>query len=186
MSIHLIHGIHTAGSDQAPEYLIQYLPGTVYYPDYGYELALTTRLINPMIVGTIEPYVAPGDTLIGHSNGCAIALELVERGAPVDGLVFINAALNAQVKLPDRILWCDIYFNAGDTVTEAAKVAAALGLVDTTWGEMGHSGYSGRDARVTNINCGATAGLPAVSGHSDIFSSRCLFGFCQSRMDSVW
>ena len=62
MTVHLIHGIHTAG------------PGTLKgfpallkdskFPDYGYIYGVETRLMNPVIVGTLKPYVAPGDYLI--------------------------------------------------------------------------------------------------------------------------
>lgn len=169
--IHLVHGIHTSGSDQAPEALIPYLPPPVCYPDYGYELALATRILNPMIEGTVTPYIDPGDVMIGHSNGCAIIYDLLQRGAKPSGVVFINGALDQLFALPACVEWCDVYWNDGDTITEAAKVAAALGLVDLCWGELGHAGYAGSDPRVTNINAGATPGFPKVSGHSAIFDS---------------
>jgi hypothetical protein len=177
MRCHLVHGIRTSGSHQAPEALIPYLaPATVFYPDYGYELELTTRLINPMIVGAIEPYIEPGDIFIGHSNGCAIGYDLLQLGAPFAGVVFINAALERQITLPPWLSWCDVYYNQGDTITEAAQLCSSLGLVDPVWGEMGHAGYEGVDARVTSINCAVSAGLPEVNGHSDIFTKLAAWG----------
>lgn len=169
--IHLVHGIRTSGSNQPPEALIPYLPPAVYYPDYGYELALATRVLNPMIEGAIAPYIEPGDVMIGHSNGCAIIYDLLQKGAQPSGVVFINGALEQVFALPACVQWCDVYFNPGDTITEAAKVAAKLGLVDLCWGELGHAGYAGSDPRVTNINTGNTRGFPIVEGHSAIFSS---------------
>jgi hypothetical protein len=166
--IHLIHGIHTEGLSPV-EGLIPYLaPFEVYYPDYGYIWGLETKIVNPIIVGSLFPYIEPEDILIGHSNGCAIAYDLLQRGVKVAGAVFINGALERSIS---RLApWVDVYFNAGDEITEAAKVGAELGITDPVWGELGHAGYSGTDPAITNINCGSTAGLPAVSGHSDFFT----------------
>ena len=171
MAIHLLHGIHTGGSDQPPEALLPYLPGATFYPDYGWIAAVETRRLNPVIEGSIATYIGTGDILIGHSNGCAIIYDLLQRGVQPSGVVFINGALEQLFTLPPCVLWCDVYYNSGDTITEAAKIAAQLGLVDLCWGELGHAGYAGSDKRVTNINTGAPEGFPAVSGHSAIFDS---------------
>ena len=171
MRITLLHGIHTSGSNQPPEALIPYLPPPVFYPDYGFELAVATRILNPMIEGCIGPYIEPGDVMIGHSNGCAIIYDLLRQGAKPSGLVLINAALEQDITLPAFVQWCDVYYNPGDTVTEAARIAAELGLVDVYWGQMGHGGYKGTDTRVTNINAAATVGFPSVWGHSAIFDT---------------
>lgn len=171
MATSVIHGIHTSGSDQPPEALLAYLTPPVFYPDYGYELAVATRILNPMIEGCIAAYIQPGDVLIGHSNGCAIIYDLLRHGARPSGIVFINGALEQDITLPGFVQWCDVYYNAGDTITEAAAIAEKLGLVDVCWGEMGHAGYSGTDPRITNINTGATTGFPGVRGHSAIFDS---------------
>jgi hypothetical protein len=140
------------------------------YPDYGYELAIEVKTINPMIVGSLLPYVQPGDIGIGHSNGCAILYDLLSLGAPFSKLVFINGALETNFLLPPYLKSMDVYFNPGDGITEAAAIAQRLGLVDPNWGELGHLGYTGKDPRVTNFNCGSTVDMPVVSGHSDLFT----------------
>jgi pimeloyl-ACP methyl ester carboxylesterase len=172
MTIHFIHGILTIPTSPV-DGILPYLRATghqVAFPDYGYELALDVRHVNPMIVGALLPYIQPGDILVGHSNGCAIASDLIQRGAPADHLVLINGALNSDIGFPASVKRVDVYWNAGDTITEAAKIGAELGLVDPSWGEIGHQGYMGNDQRVTNFNCGETVGMPVVSGHSDFFS----------------
>jgi hypothetical protein len=73
--------------------------------------------------------------------------------------------------------WIDVYFNAGDEITEAAKVGAELGIDDPVWGEMGHGGYAPLaggvpDAMILNWDCANTAGMPKVWGHSDFFTPR--------------
>lgn len=170
MTIHLIHGIHTQG--EAPiQGLIPYLPGyDVRYPDYGWISGIETRLVNSIIVGSLKPYVADGDIIIAHSNGCAIAYELMRMGAALAGAIFINAALEQNITRFKWVSWIDVYFNAGDQITEVAKIAAEIGVTDLQWGDMGHAGYVGTDPKITNIDCGRTSGMPVVSGHSDFFT----------------
>jgi hypothetical protein len=170
VKIILIHGIHTEGVSLV-EGMIPYLSQwEVKYPDYGYILGVESRIVNPLIVGSIQPFVDPDDILIGHSNGCAIAYEIMRLGAKVAGAVFINAALQSNISRPATCPWLHVYYNPGDQITEAAQIAARLGIVDPIWGEMGHSGYSGTDKNIISTNCGATPPLPSVSGHSDFFS----------------
>jgi hypothetical protein len=169
--IHLIHGIHTQGESPV-EGLIPFLGSTikVRYPDYGYILGIETRIINPVVVGTLLAYIEPGDVLIGHSNGAAVAYDLMRAGAPVEGLVLINAAVEQTIVRQAPCKWIDVYFNPGDEITEAAKIGQELGITDPIWGEMGHAGYKGSDPLITNFNCGAMPPLPQVSGHSDFFT----------------
>ena len=173
MKIHLVHGIHNAGLSIACYRLVPFLAALgipVKFPDYGFILGLESQRINPAIVGAILPYVEPGDIMVGHSNGCAIIAELAQRGAPMAGAVFINGALKDDITIPPQLDWVEVFYNNGDDITEVAKIAAVVYLVDQSWGEMGHHGYAGKDPRVTaNIDCGNRAGLPAVSGHSEIF-----------------
>jgi pimeloyl-ACP methyl ester carboxylesterase len=175
--IHLIHGIRT-DPVSVVEGLIPYLKtvGDVCYPDYGYLLELETSIVNPMIVGALQPYILEGDIIVGHSNGAAIAYELMNRGARVSGLVFINAALQPKLTRSVGTKWIDVYFNEGDEITVAAQIAEQLHIVDPNWGECGHSGYQGTDPAIVNIDCGATPGMPVVSGHSDFFSHLLAWG----------
>jgi len=170
--IHLLHGIRTGGPSPI-EGLIPYLTGfEVAYPDYGFVWELETRIVNSAIVGTLLPYVKASDILIGHSNGCAIAYEMMQRAPQVAGAVFINAALETNIVRPPSCPWIDVYFNPGDQITELAQIGAAVGVVDRDWGQMGHAGYSGTDINITNINCGEQRNMPIVSGHSDFFTDR--------------
>jgi pimeloyl-ACP methyl ester carboxylesterase len=170
--VHLIHGIRTEPISPV-ENLIPYLVAAgfaVAYPDYGYLLELETAIVNPMLVGAIYPYIGKGDVLIGHSNGAAIAYELMNRGSPVAGLVLINGALQSRLTRAVGTQWIDVYYNAVDQITVAAAAAQRLGIVDPNWGELGHSGYWGTDPAIKNFNCGGTVGMPIVQGHSDFFT----------------
>jgi len=175
--VHVVHGILDPVGKAGLLKLVPYLQQAgfdVRVPDYGLITAVETRIANPIIVRTLRPYVEPGDLYIGHSNGCAIGYDLIRgEGARPAGVVFINGALERDIELPGP-MWADVYYNAGDEATVAAVASAALGLSDPVWGDMGHSGYSGSNPNVTNINCGWVGrkyeGLPLVSGHSDIFT----------------
>lgn len=172
MRVHLIHGIHTEPNSPVKE-LIPYLVKEgfdVRYPEYGYELAVETRLLNPMIEGILLPYIEEGDILIGHSNGCALAYHLMQQGAPAVGAVFINGALETSIVRPGTCKWIDVYCNSGDTVTELAKWGAHYGLADNVWGELGHLGYIGKDPKIQTLHCDTTSGEPVVMGHSDLFT----------------
>lgn len=167
MRVHLVHGIHTQGAGPIAG-LAPFLKAAgfdeILCPDYGYILGLGTKVLNPVIVGTLLPYIQPGDCVVGHSNGCAILYDLMSKGAPIRKAAFINAALEQEIRPPASVTRIDVYFNAGDEVTEAAKLAEELGWVDLVWGEMGHAGYSGSNPNIVNHDCG-----PQVSGHSAFF-----------------
>jgi hypothetical protein len=166
VKVHLIHGIHTGGPSWIQGFTPYLGPIVSVYPDYGWIAGLETKVANPIIVGCLKPYIAPDDVLICHSNGCAIAYDLMNAGVKMAGAVFINAALEQRIVRPPGVGWIDVYFNNGDDITEAAKVGAALGLTDKVWGEMGHAGYLGSDPNISNTDC--TNGLPPLSGHSDM------------------
>jgi hypothetical protein len=172
LRVHLVHGIHTEGATPIKG-LVPFLVSAgfdVAYPDYGFILGIETRIVNPIIRGALLPYIANGDVLIGHSNGCAIAYDLLNAGAPACAAVFVNAALEQTITRPAGVRFIDVYFNRGDEITEAAKLAEQLGIVDPVWGEMGHAGYSGNDPQIRNIDCGSGIyGLPLVAGHSEFF-----------------
>jgi hypothetical protein len=102
---------------------------------------------------------------------------LMHSGVAMAGAVFVNAALTQNIIRPATVAWIDVYFNAGDTITEAAQLGALLGIDDPVWGQMGHSGYAGTDPKITNIDCAKMAGLPVVDGHSDFFTPGKLAGW---------
>jgi hypothetical protein len=168
LTVHLIHGIHTGGPSWIEGFIPYLGPLACVYPDYGWIAGLETRIVNPIIVGCLKPYIAPTDVLICHSNGCALAYDLMNAGVKMAGAVFINAALKQKIVRPPTVGWIDVYYNKGDEITEAAKVAADLNITDTVWGEMGHAGYVGDDPKITNTDCGAMPGPHALSGHSDM------------------
>jgi hypothetical protein len=170
MTVHLVHGIHTQGASPV-QGLIPYLTAAGFetrYPDYGWIAGLETKIANPIICGSLRPYIATDDIVVGHSNGCAILYDMLQSGLKVSGAVFINAALEQSIQ--PLAPWTDVYYNPGDDITEAAELGAKLGLTDRTWGAMGHGGYVGNAPSIVSYNCGLTSGMPVVWGHSDFFT----------------
>ena len=94
--------------------------------------------------------------------------ELLLRGAPAAGVVFINGALEQNFVLPAHVKWCGVYYNAGDKITELAVLGAKFDIVDSDYGALGHGGYIGDDPRIEGFDAGSTIGMPAVAGHSAI------------------
>jgi hypothetical protein len=169
----LEHGIHTEGAGSLGA-LSPYLTAEgfeVIEPDYGWIAGLETKRLNPVIVGATLPFIQSGDIYVAHSNGCAIAYELMNRGAPIAGAVFINGALERAIVRPRGVRFIDCYWNPGDTITEVAQIGEELGVLDEDWGDMGHSGPVTTDPAIYSCNCGATPGMPVVDGHSDFFTA---------------
>lgn len=173
MRVHLVHGIHTPTGDPLVPQLLPYLRDAgfdIRFPDYGWIGGLETKVVNPLMASVMLPYIEAGDIFVGHSNGCAIGYDLMNRGVAFAGAAFINPALDPHIVRPSSVRWIDVYWNQGDQITRAAQLAKKLGWVDAVWGEAGHAGYQGTDPAIHNINCGIEPGMPVVSGHSDIFT----------------
>ena len=186
MKLIFIHGIRT-GPDSPVKHLIPFLSALydTRYVDYGYELAIETRPANPMIEGSIFPFIDDGDIAIGHSNGCAIIYDLIAMKAPLLGAIFINGALQTNIMCPSWMKFMDVYWNQDDDVTEVARIGEEIGIYPRDWGQLGHSGYSGTDPKITSIDCGRTSGMPVVSGHSDFFNHLAEWGpFLVSRLQA--
>jgi hypothetical protein len=114
--IHLIHGIHTEPTSPVKG-LVPYLVAAgwkVRYPEYGYELALETKVINQMISGTIAAYVEPGDILIGHSNGCDLIARVISR-IDTRGFATVHLFAAAADGLANRREILDLYFHASNS-----------------------------------------------------------------------
>lgn len=172
MRVHVVHGIMDPVGTAGILALVPYFQAAGFeckVPDYGLITALEAKIVNPLLVRTLRPYMQPGDIWVGHSNGCAIGYELLITGVEFAGMVLINPALEPNVVFPPGV-WADIYSNRGDTATVAAQVAHEFGLTDPVWGEMGHSGYTGSNPLALNVYCDKTQNMPVVDGHSDIFT----------------
>jgi hypothetical protein len=174
MKIHLLHGIHTSEKNETVAGLIPFLEEMtgleVQYHKYGYALGILTRLQNPGRAEKLAKHIAHGDIVVGHSNGVCLTYLMAKLGAPIGGVVAINAALDSEKTFPNQVMFVDVYYNRFD---EAVGFAKSFFLFDHPWGAMGRDGFIGTDSRVTNIDCSSFIyGTNIVKGHSDIFTRR--------------
>jgi hypothetical protein len=171
MTIHLLHGIHTSAKSRRllamREDIEVGAQEEVVYHEYGDIWAISTWWQNPRIAKRLLPQIKQGDVLVGHSNGCAIWLRCLDLGAPAVGFVCLNAALKDMVLIPPQVRFMHVYYNAGDNVVPLTKTPLVRLAFDPLWGEMGRLGYTGKDARVWQLDCGTEEdAMPDISGHS--------------------
>lgn len=106
--------------------------------------------------------------VFAHSNGCAIAVEAARQGAIIDNLICINPALKRDTVFPCLIKNILVIHTKHDKSTKSArffdKVPLIQILIPNAWGDMGASGASVDDKRVTNLNLS-----DSLNGHSDFF-----------------
>jgi hypothetical protein len=145
--------------------------------DYGHWDLLATRN-NENLARLICPHVKDGDTLIGFSNGAALVARILATGAKPKRLVLIQPALSKRWTPPECVKYVAVFYNSGDLATVAGKwwrrITSFLPwrFQDRhNWGEMGHSGYTGLDARFIQYDTGDASvahhlDAPKVSGHS--------------------
>lgn len=172
MKIHLIHGIHTSRGSRRlaamKPILWRETQQPVEYYEYGDIKAIQTRVWNPWIAKRFAKTIAPGDVIVAHSNGNAIAIRAMrDFGAKPAGLVMLNAALEPDVEIPACLKWAHCYFNEHDGAVAYADFLFGWPF-DPLWGEMGLRGYKGTDTRVTNYDEWNQYELPPIADHSGI------------------
>lgn len=85
---------------------------------------------------------------IGHSNGCCVIhLAASLYAAPIDHVIYINPALNADAEPSAQLKSIHVWHSPSDMAVKVAKLLPAH-----DWGDMGAIGYTGSDPRVTNYN----------------------------------
>lgn len=114
--------------------------------------------------------VQPGDGLIGHSHGCAIAARAAEAGAPFRWMILVQPALNANREFAAGLEQVHVYFNRGDAAVLAGKWWRRKTRLmpwrwrnPHDWGAMGRYGYLGGDRRIFNHQ------TPRSLGHSGVW-----------------
>lgn len=170
MRVDLVHGIHTTEGPGAFPHLIRpffFDEGfSVERHYYGHIMAMQTWWKNPRIVEELMDTIPDGGIYVGHSNGATLAWMLAEAGKKFRGVVLINPALDRnKVITPRQAGFVHTYYNAGDRVVTWSRM-----LAFHPWGEMGKKGPSFDDPRYRNFDTGNVSGMPAVSGHSTIYT----------------
>jgi pimeloyl-ACP methyl ester carboxylesterase len=125
---------------------------------WGWRGIFGTWLFNSKLVDRLMEAIEPGDDVIGHSDGCNIAMWAAERGAPIRRMVFINPAVDADQELPRQVECCLVFHDHGDK-----WVRLASWLPFNRWGKMGATGPLVHGFRYTTVQHGY--------GHSGLFKT---------------
>lgn len=133
-------------------------------PRYGWRGLLGVRFLNNTFGRLVADLSEPGDIVVGHSNGCAIAANALGHGAIFDQLVLINPALDSDYEFPETVRKIHVWHSPSDAPVRFAKF-----LPWHAWGDMGAVGHKGDDPRVANYNKETGFIGASSSGHSDVF-----------------
>ena len=172
MTQHLIHGFNVSdGGRGSIGRLAPFLssPMTHYY---GWTFLFRLRFVNEETVEDLLPSIRHGDVLVAHSNGCLIAWELVQQGAPVAAVVCIQPALRRDTPWPEGlpVLCC---YNEADWIVSMGRMWGRFVSVVNPWknrhgwGAAGRNGFTLGQPTVENWDTGVLP-FPA-EGHSGIF-----------------
>lgn len=140
---------------------------------YGWTGIITARIAVAREGRRLAEIAKPGDIAIGHSNGCAVIARALELGAPLRQVMFINPALDKNRTL-ESVERADIYYARDDYAVLFGKYLrwfSPLRLIgmETTWGEMGRTGYRGSALNHFNFNLANVLEDDSYIGHSGAF-----------------
>jgi hypothetical protein len=169
--IHLVHGIHVEERGGSPRLLTPYLVEAgfdVRVRSYGKLKWWQARWTNEKLAACFADSVAPGDVLVTHSNGVAIANLICDMGVPVGGVVCIQGALDADRAWAPQVPWVEVIANREDGVLTASTL-----LFGHMWGALGRDGYDGppdQRIRTTFTDDRRPRGMPEALGHSEFLT----------------
>ncbi|MFA5495177.1 MAG: hypothetical protein WC247_10400 [Porticoccaceae bacterium] len=178
MKAHLIHGFNVSdgGSDSigklAPFFALEGID--VIDHNYGWVGLLRLRWRNRKATRRILPHIAPGDILVGHSNGCLVCWELLEAGAPAGAVICIQPALRRDCPWPTHVPVLCLY-NPADWIVSLGRLWGRFISVANPisrrhgWGAAGRHGFDPAP-NITNWNTD-TPPVPA-RGHAGLFHTR--------------
>ena len=171
---HLIHGFNV--SDYGASGIGQLAPhfeaagfraSVVGYP---WTWLLTLRARNRAVADRLLEQLRPGDVMVAHSNGAAIADLAAREYDRVDelGAIYINPALPREQPVPPALSWLHVLYAPSDQPVRWAsrlrRWTAWLPWQEHPWGAMGAYGYRGDDPRVTQANIDEQAARPLKHG----------------------
>jgi pimeloyl-ACP methyl ester carboxylesterase len=179
MRAHLIHGfrIRDGGAETVGRLAPYVSNGQVEAKlhNYGYVSLLGLRRRNEKAVEKINRRVDEGDVLVGHSNGCLIAWELVKAGVKPAAVICVQPALRRDTIWPEDLPVLCVY-NEDDRIVTLGRWWSRFVSVANPWQDRHGWGAAGRhgfdQASVTNIS--TLVGPTPAEGHSEIFKQPAL------------
>lgn len=174
MRIHLIHGFNVwDGGVATVGRLAPYLElggNRILHHDYGWVGLLRLRWRNEQATRRIRPFVRDGDVLIGHSNGCLVAWELIEAGVRPGAVICIQPALRRDTPWPPGLPVLCLYNDRDWAVILGRAWGRFISVANPFrerhgWGAAGRYGFD--QAGITNRD--TRRGPCPAEGHSGIF-----------------
>jgi len=181
MTVYLLHGYNvsrpenTVGQCIAPLLEMGYQPELI---EYGHVGLLNLRPRNETAAMMLRSIVKPGDALITHSNGAAIAYEAALKYGlhGLSALMMFNPALDQKIIFPrDTASRIVVAHNATDApvlvsrlwrrITQYSPLSLAYG--EHLWGAAGRFGFEKRNRYHAHIDM--SKGSHGVKGHSGQF-----------------
>lgn len=175
-TIHAIHGIHPSRVPSTTK-LAKFFKDRghkVKLHSYGLAYALPSGAINWLNrrrAKKIAKDIKPGDSIIAHSNGAAIAYLIQKEFVKINLLILMQPALDNDVEFENtrQVL---VVYNVKDNVVDGARFFGWASV----WGDMGRVGYHGKSKNVTKWDSEEPpAGFPPYEGHSSFVDEDKLF-----------
>jgi hypothetical protein len=104
--------------------------------------SIIVPLINRRVIARMAGEVWPGQIILGHSNGAAVAYGIT-KVVPTRGLVLINPALDSDIEFDEHLEFIHVYWSHRDNIVWLSAL-----MPFSLWGRMGKTGYIGKDPRV--------------------------------------
>lgn len=173
MTVHLIHGIHATEPGGRTSKLAVYLRAMghdVEVHSYGYAWASSSLLPgltnhqNRKRAERIAKRIREGDSIVAHSNGCAVAYLIQEPPLRrLSSVVLIQPALDETIEFYNARRVLCIYNDEDETV------GLSMILPGNYWGGMGKYGPQGEGFEKWDAK-NPPLGLPPYAGHNDLFA----------------
>jgi len=184
MTVYLLHGFNvrkpenTVGNCAPAIYEMGHTPQII---NYGHVGLINLRPINETVARLLGSIIKPGDALITHSNGAAIAYQAArEFGLQgLSALMMLNPALDQSIVFPrDTASRIVVAYNPTDTPALASKLwrwGAYLSPLRLKYGRhlcgaAGRFGFDKQSRYDAHINM--CIGPHAVKGHGGQFKTR--------------
>lgn len=154
-TLHLVHGFNVSDGGKKTTSRLQ--PALEDYGheikifDYGWVGLMGAWFLNPRIVRAFMERIEPGDSAVGHSNGCVIIYMATMYGAPLRILFYFAPALKRDLPVAPQVEHVHVIASENDSAVKFARWMRLLvpwaPLGDPLWGDMGAIGYGPDEER---------------------------------------
>lgn len=167
-TVYLFHGILNDNGKESTDKLKPFLYDvgfSVVEVDYGYIGLGSVRPVNDAVSRAVAAMAEPYSYAVGHSNGCVLIHSATHQGAHFEKIVYINPALESSLAPSLLCKNCFVYHSRDDATVDYAKLA-----IGHYGGNMGCTGYAGKDLRVKNINLNELLSVDVLkNAHNAVF-----------------